>query len=191
MRPVLVLLNGVPASGKSTLARRWCERSGNALPLALDLDVLRGMLGGWRGARIEAGLAARAMAVAAVRTHLRTGHDVVVPQYLERPGFIVELAAVAERSGAAFLECALLIDHDRALERFASRSAAASARALEDLEGGLDRPMPAVHEAFERFLASRPAAVRLDPDGPDPLGRLDLAVARARVAPGERAAQGS
>jgi chloramphenicol 3-O-phosphotransferase len=41
----LVLLNGAPSTGKSTLARLYAER--HPLTLALDLDLLRAMLGGW------------------------------------------------------------------------------------------------------------------------------------------------
>ena len=45
-RPRLVLLNGPPGIGKSTLSRRYVE----AHPGTLDLDVdrLRSFVGGWR-----------------------------------------------------------------------------------------------------------------------------------------------
>ena len=43
--PRLVLMNGLPAIGKSTLARLWADR--HPLTLALATDVLRGMLGAW------------------------------------------------------------------------------------------------------------------------------------------------
>lgn len=42
---VLVVLNGPPASGKSTIAKRFVEA--RPLSLNLDVDVVRGMLGGW------------------------------------------------------------------------------------------------------------------------------------------------
>ena len=41
--PHLVLINGAPASGKSTLARMYADE--HPLTLALDIDVLRAMLG--------------------------------------------------------------------------------------------------------------------------------------------------
>jgi predicted kinase len=41
----LILLNGPPSSGKSTLARRWVL--GHPLALNLDIDVVRGLLGAW------------------------------------------------------------------------------------------------------------------------------------------------
>jgi hypothetical protein len=177
--PVLVLLNGIPASGKSTLARAWCARSASGLPVALDIDVLRGMVGGWRQRRLEAGLAARSMAIAAIRIHLLAGHDVVVPQYVRQPGFIEELAAAARQSSAAFLECVLLIDHASALDRFTTRSAALHGRS--DDEGELDEPMAAIEEGFTRFLQGRPHAVPLGSNGPELIDQLDLAIARARL----------
>ena len=53
----LVLLNGAPGSGKSTLARLYAER--HPLTLALDLDLLRSMLGSWLDEPTEAGLITR------------------------------------------------------------------------------------------------------------------------------------
>lgn len=181
VRPVLVLLNGIPASGKSTLARAWCARSTSGLPLALDIDVLRGMLGGWRRMRLEAGLAARSMAIAAIRTHLLGGHDVVVPQYVRQTGFIDELAGIARQTSAAFLECALLVDHRSALERFTTRSAGAVGHGRPDEEGELDEPMDATEEAFTRFLRGRPDAVLLASSEADLIDQLDRAIARARL----------
>ena len=47
----MVLINGAPGSGKSTLARRYVEE--HPLALALDIDVVRGMLGGWLDHPVE------------------------------------------------------------------------------------------------------------------------------------------
>ena len=52
----LVLLNGPPGSGKSTLARRYADNHPPAL--ALDVDWIRAMIGGWRTSPGEAGLLA-------------------------------------------------------------------------------------------------------------------------------------
>ena len=50
----LILVNGPPGSGKSTLARHYAD----ALPpaLALDVDRVRAMVGGWRSSPGDAGL---------------------------------------------------------------------------------------------------------------------------------------
>lgn len=168
---MLVLLNGLPGSGKSTLARRWCAH--RPLALALDLDVLRGMLGGWRDQRIDAGAAARSMAASAAGVHLRAGHDVVVAQFVERADLPEQLAAVAAASGAAFLDCALLVDPGLAAERLRSRPPGE--------EGELGEPVEAVAARFTRFLATRPGTVRLDGAQPALEDQLDRAVASARA----------
>ncbi|MFD1722307.1 AAA family ATPase [Amnibacterium endophyticum] len=174
--PVLVLLNGVPGSGKSTLARAWTRRHDDPLAMALDVDVVRGMLGRWSDDALPAGRAARAMAVAAIGVHLGAGHDVIVPQYLRRADFLDELADAAHRAGARFVECALVVDAAVAAERLRSRAAGS---AVPGPEGRLEEPVAAVHEEFGRFLAGRPAAIVLrDPS----VEELDGAVATARSA---------
>jgi predicted kinase len=182
MRPVLVLVNGIPGSGKSTVARAWTEQRTTPLALALDIDVLRGMLGGWRTALLDAGLAARAMAVAAIGVHLSAGHDVLVPQYLHHAEFIGELERVAGSANASFLECALILDHRTAGERVRSRAlnAASAARGVGH-EGALDEPIERIHEDFERFLRGSPDVIRLGERGGDALLELGAAIAAVRA----------
>jgi predicted kinase len=183
-RPVLVLINGAPASGKSTLARAWAQRHGADLPLALDIDVLRSMLGGWLEAPGDAGRAARAVAVAGIRAHLLSGRDVVVPQYLFRTSFIDELYEAAEAVPADFLECAMRVDAQAAADRFDQRQAVSStstAPYAPVVHGGLGEHSMAEHVAeFERMLASRPGVVRLSGTLEEMLDQLDAAVAHAR-----------
>ena len=57
----LVLLNGPPASGKSTLAARFVSE--HPMALNLDVDVIRGLLRRWIDQPVDAGLAARWRAV--------------------------------------------------------------------------------------------------------------------------------
>ena len=68
---LLVLLNGPPASGKSTLATRLVRTR----PMApnLDIDLIRGQLGAWTDSLADAGVAARRLAVAMTATTLPTG----------------------------------------------------------------------------------------------------------------------
>ena len=78
----LVLLNGPPASGKSTLAARFVSE--HPMALNLDVDVIRGLLRRWIDQPVDAGLAARRLAIPMTQAHLESGHHVIVPQFVGR-----------------------------------------------------------------------------------------------------------
>jgi predicted kinase len=117
--PALILLNGPPGCGKSTLARMYADE--HPLALALDVDVVRGMLGRWREDAHPAGLRARAIALAAARTHLGAGCDVLIPQFLGRVTFIEQCEEMAGQAGARFHEVALLDSRENSLRRYLQR----------------------------------------------------------------------
>jgi len=117
----LVLINGAPSSGKSTLARMYVND--HPLALTLDIDVVRSLLGGWLDAPSEAGMIARQMALAMARVRLLGGGDVVVPQFLGRIEFVLALESLAAEVGVRFVEVALMADREDLLTRFARRSA--------------------------------------------------------------------
>jgi predicted kinase len=116
----LILVNGPPASGKSTLARRYVDdRSGAAL---VEFDALRMTLANWEEDE-STRLVARDLAGAAVAEHLRAGHDVVMPQYFGRVGYITVLEDMAHQHGATFVEVILVIEAALAIDRFRARRA--------------------------------------------------------------------
>jgi AAA domain len=156
----LVLVNGAPGSGKSTLVRLYTHE--HPLVLGLDIDTVRGMLGCWLDRPVEAGLAARQLSLAMARVHLLSGRDVLVPQFLGRLEFVLELEALAGEVGAEFVEIALLSDPVDAAERFARRVAQPEtqehrdAAALQEQSGGV----AVLGESYQRLLgvvAARPA----------------------------------
>jgi predicted kinase len=120
----LIVLNGPPGSGKSTLARMYVDE--HPLALNLDVDQIRSLIGGWRDAA-ESGLLARAIALAAARTHLVAGHDVVIPQFLGRVAFLEQVELLAREVGADFHEIVLLDSKANSLRRFVSRGDATTA----------------------------------------------------------------
>jgi predicted kinase len=155
--PKLILLNGPPAVGKSTLARRYADA--HPLTLVLEIDAVRALLGSWLDEWERSGPAARQIALAMARAHLEAGHDVIVPQLLTRRAFVDELRATGEASGASFHEVALLDPREAVLARLEQRGepgGSFSARALMEKQG--DAPGDA-YDAFVAALSDRPDAV--------------------------------
>jgi predicted kinase len=161
----LILLNGAPSTGKSTLARLYAQR--HPLTLALDLDLLRSMLGGWLDQPTEAGLIARSMASAAARVQLRAGRDVIVPQYLGRIEFVLELEELARQTRAGFVEIALMCDPGDVAGRFHRRSAQPQTPTHLDAAQLLERSggpaeLHAMSARLEDVLSRRPRTVRIE-----------------------------
>ncbi|MFD0489614.1 putative kinase [Saccharopolyspora erythraea NRRL 2338] len=115
----LIHLNGPPGIGKSTLARRYADDHVGVLNL--DADELRRLIGGSRDRFEETGKLVRPIALSMAGTHLHSGCDVVMPQFLGRLSEIERFEAVAHDNGARFCEIVLMDTKERAVERFALR----------------------------------------------------------------------
>lgn len=103
--PRLILLNGMPGVGKSTLAERYAADHPDTL--LIDADVLAVSLGDDRRGPAEA---ARDLSLGMAFKHLGTGHDVVVPQLIARPDQLVRFINVARRAQADFVQVIVLGD---------------------------------------------------------------------------------
>lgn len=177
----LVLLNGPPGIGKSTIAAGYAEaRPGT---LVLDVDEIRAGRGDWRSSPYEAGLWAREVALTSARTHLESGRDVVVPQYVARPEFLVQLADVATAAGAALHVLCLWDSREAALVRFDRRGAepslAAHHRDCVEQAGGLPG-IAAMYDELQAFLATRTDVVLVTTTAGDQAGALDAVLAATR-----------
>lgn len=160
----LILLNGPPASGKSTMAERYIDA--NPFALNLDIDVLRRLIGRWAENPEAAGLAARSMALALAGPHLAAGHNVIVPQFLGRTDFIQQLDDVAAEAGARFVEVALWLDRPEAIAAFTQRSAAPTSPAHRDAALLVERssrpdPVGSMYDEFVAVIERRPQTIRV------------------------------
>lgn len=112
--PQLIVLNGPPGIGKSTLAGRYVDD--HPLSLCLEQDIVRGLLGGWLSRESKSGALARRLCLAMAREHLLAGYDVIVPQFVALPSYLDQLAALARDARARHTEL-VLVDNVRSAER--------------------------------------------------------------------------
>ena len=166
----LIHLNGPPGIGKSTLAKRYVDAHPRVLNC--DVDVLRGLVGGWEGDFAGSGALIRPAALAMIRAYLAGGHDVVLPQMLIDPDEVVRFEACATEVGAQFIERVLMDTPEATVARFHRRGALQpeepwhdQVRAIVAASGG-DEELTRCHAALGRLLTVRPNAVLVSsPEG--------------------------
>ncbi|WP_168200798.1 AAA family ATPase [Allokutzneria sp. NRRL B-24872] len=170
--PLLIHVNGPSGAGKSTFARAYADRHPGVLNL--DIDQVVSMVGGWREDFWTAFKAGRRLAVGMAETHLRTGHDVVMPQLVTGPHEIAEFEAAAERAGAEYREVVLAVDKQRMHERFSCRArenASELDRRVDEVvaRGGGPVLLERIHDQLSAYLETRPEhlVVHADDLGPD------------------------
>ncbi len=165
--PRLIHLNGPPGIGKSTLARMYIDEHVGVLNL--DIDQLRTLIGGWQERFSETGETVRAMALVIAGMHLRTGYDVVLPQYLGRLSEIERFEAIAHASEAAFCEVLLMDTKQRSIERFARRGdheVSVWHRQVQDIvaRGGGPALLADIHDRLAAVATARPNAIVIPSD---------------------------
>jgi predicted kinase len=117
--PRLIHLNGPTGVGKSTIAARYA--ADHPRTLDLDADEIVRLIGGWRDDFHGTVGLVRPLAVTMAVTHLSSGHDVVMPQLIMRPGERDRFAAAARSAGADYLEFVLLAPRETTIDRFHRR----------------------------------------------------------------------
>lgn len=157
--PRLILLNGPPGIGKSTVARRYV--ADHPLAFCLDIDGIRRLIGHWQERPTESGLLARRMATAMIAEHLAGGHDVIVPQYLGRAPFIDELEESAGSTRSTFHEFVLMDTRANAVARFHARAADPELRSHHAEAAAMTSGDDELGEMYDRLvglLRERPRA---------------------------------
>lgn len=170
----MVLINGAPGTGKSTVAHQLAQD--RPLDLALDLDVLKHSLGQWDADMIAAGYHARRLALAVIGTQIASGHDVYVGQFLAKTEFIDQLQSTADVHGATFVDVILSADVPTLQSRLVQR-ALHPERAEHLVNASLvsAEEVPTLVRAIDRVATLRPAAKVVDASG-----ELDATVERVR-----------
>jgi hypothetical protein len=161
-RARLILLNGMPGVGKSTLAELY--RAEHPGVLLCDPDRLRPMIG---GDPLDAGAPVRTLALAMATAHLRSGHDVVLPQLVADGAELQRFVAAAEEGHGELMMVMLhddLDDAERAARPPSEGSQAAGQRA--DLSGpeGSELLTGYSRQLETMALLNRAAEVRCHPD---------------------------
>lgn len=157
--PRLILLNGMPGVGKSTIARRYAAAHPGTL--VCDVDVLRTFISGWRADFAGAGALIRPAAIGLITAYLRESGDVVLPQLMARVSEIEKFERAALDAGAEFVEVLLATDSADALRRFHDRDDGSdpwhsTVRSLVAEDGG-DASLVAYAEKLAEVTEKRPA----------------------------------
>jgi predicted kinase len=170
----VILINGAPGTGKSTIAHQLAQD--RPLDLALDLDVFKHSLGQWAADMTAAGYQARRLALAVVGTQIDSGHDVYVGQFLAKTEFIDQLQRVAESREATFVELILTADVSTLQRRLVQR-ALHPERPEHPVNASVVSPedVPTLVRAIDRLATLRPSAQLVDASG-----ELDATVERMR-----------
>jgi predicted ABC-type ATPase len=182
--PKLIHLNGPSGIGKSTIAQCYAERHPGVLNL--DTDRVVCLIGGWQDTFFQTFKAAQLLTAAMAETHLRTGHDVVMPQLATRVADIEAFEAAAGRAGAGYREILLTAEKPVALGRFTERVANGTSRGIDDIvqDRGGTAMVERIHDQLTAYLPQRPGCAVVRTDGREPAQTYDEVLALLRAGSG-------
>ena len=163
----LIVLNGPPGVGKSTIARR--VRDDRPLSLLVDFDELWLLLGDWQH-NDKAQELAVAAGLAMARAHLHAGYDVVAPQFAVGQDFFDTIDALVGETSADCHEIVLTGRPERVAARFRQRRADRTLAGESDVSTNIpdDRIDEVITRATQELTAlaeARPHTTVVSTDG--------------------------
>jgi predicted kinase len=163
----LILLNGPPGVGKSTIARRL--RDDRPLSLLVDFDELWLLIGDWQHNDKAQQLAFDA-GLAMARVHLQAGYDVVAPQLAVGQDFFEAIDAMVGETSAAFHEIVLTGHPERVATQFRQRRAERTLAGENDVstnipDDRIDEVIARATKELTAIAAARPHTTVISTDG--------------------------
>jgi predicted kinase len=164
----LILLNGAPGVGQSTMAGRYAaEHPGTQW---LDRDVRRTMVGGWADDYAGTGALIRPAALGLITAYLRESGDVVLPQLIARESELARFERAATDGGGAFVHVHLDADPAAAVARFEGRERDRphldAVHTTVAAQGGTVPVITHYHQALQDLRAQRGDVITVDASGP-------------------------
>lgn len=157
-KPKLIVLNGCPGVGKSTLSKKYVDN--HPMALNLDIDTIWFMMGQWQESRPRSHEQKMRLAYVLANEHLRCGYDVVIAQHIEKTSYLETFSNIAKKQHAYFVEIYLKNSADEAVKRFIERGKASGYRngfrpgGIVDIEGRESKILQ-MHSQVERVSRSR------------------------------------
>ena len=146
--PRLILLNGFAGSGKTTLAKRYIDE--HPLALAVEGDEIIVRLGQWKNHKDEARKLIFEITKSLVATHLKSGHDVIMPYLLTNLDHAVAFENIATENHSDYCEIFLFDEKKVAVDRLLQRGTWGE----EGLAPLTEKDLPAIEDLYDRMLTA-------------------------------------